>query len=169
MFAFAELTNADPQYRGPEFDFDRIVKDLMNKVCKWRIEYDGWSLCFRDIIIYCCNKEVICLRENSLNNINTTASGNSAKIQHSRHIRHANKHQFHLCQSDAGECWSLIRDRISYFWFISPKMSCPHKHCRMWREGTPLRQRGRPRIFMPVTSVLVSSYLYLYHQDYITL
>ena len=39
MFAFAELTNADPQYRGPEFDFDRIVKDLMNKVCKdgqWR-------------------------------------------------------------------------------------------------------------------------------------
>ena len=135
-----------------------------------RIEYDGWSLCFCDnIIIYCCNKEVICLRENSLKNINTTASGDSAKIQHSRHIRHANKHQFHLCQSDAGECWSLIRDRISYFWFISPKMSCPHKHCRMWREGTPLRQRGRPRIFMPVTSVLVSSYLYLYHQDYITL
>ena len=34
VFAFAELTNADPQYRGPEFDFDRIVKDLMNKVCK---------------------------------------------------------------------------------------------------------------------------------------
>ena len=32
VFAFAELTNADPQYRGPEFDFDRIVKDLMNKV-----------------------------------------------------------------------------------------------------------------------------------------
>ena len=34
VFAFAELTNADPQYRGPEFDFDRIVKDLMNKVRK---------------------------------------------------------------------------------------------------------------------------------------
>ena len=33
VFAFAELTNADPQYSGPEFDFDRIVKDLMNKVC----------------------------------------------------------------------------------------------------------------------------------------
>ena len=77
------------------------------KMEEWRIEYDGWSLCFRDIIIYCCNKEVICLRENSLKNINTTASGDSAKIQHSRHIRHANKHQFHLCQSDAGECWSL--------------------------------------------------------------
>ena len=34
VFAFAELTNADPLYRGPEFDFDRIVKDLMNKVRK---------------------------------------------------------------------------------------------------------------------------------------
>ena len=32
MFAFAEMTNMDPDYAGPEFDFDRIVKDLMNKV-----------------------------------------------------------------------------------------------------------------------------------------
>ena len=26
------MTNMDPDYTGPEFDFDRIVKDLMNKV-----------------------------------------------------------------------------------------------------------------------------------------
>ena len=32
VFAFAEMTNMDPDYTGPEFDFDRIVKDLMNKV-----------------------------------------------------------------------------------------------------------------------------------------
>lgn len=32
VFAFAEMTNMDPGYSGPEFDFDRIVKDLMNKV-----------------------------------------------------------------------------------------------------------------------------------------
>ena len=32
VFAFAEMTNMDPGYTGPEFDFDRIVKDLMNKV-----------------------------------------------------------------------------------------------------------------------------------------
>ena len=32
VFALAEMTNMDPGYTGPEFDFDRIVKDLMNKV-----------------------------------------------------------------------------------------------------------------------------------------
>ena len=34
MFAFAEMTNIDPNYTGPEFDFDKIIKDLMNKVEK---------------------------------------------------------------------------------------------------------------------------------------
>ena len=32
VFAFAEMTNTDPGYSGPEFDFDKIIKDLMNKV-----------------------------------------------------------------------------------------------------------------------------------------
>jgi len=31
VFAFAEMTNTDPGYCGPEFDFDKIIKDLMNK------------------------------------------------------------------------------------------------------------------------------------------
>jgi len=31
VFAFAEMTNIDPNYTGPEFDFDKIIKDLMNK------------------------------------------------------------------------------------------------------------------------------------------
>lgn len=31
VFAFAEMTNMDPNYAGPEFDFDKIIKDLMNK------------------------------------------------------------------------------------------------------------------------------------------
>ena len=37
VFAFAEMTNMDPGYTGPEFDFDRIVKDLMNKVGRLKI------------------------------------------------------------------------------------------------------------------------------------
>ena len=32
VFAFAEMTNTDAGYCGPEFDFDKIIKDLMNKV-----------------------------------------------------------------------------------------------------------------------------------------
>ena len=32
VFAFAELTNTDAGYSGPEFDFDKIIKELMNKV-----------------------------------------------------------------------------------------------------------------------------------------
>ena len=32
MFAFAEMTNMDPGYAGPEFDFDKIIKELMIKV-----------------------------------------------------------------------------------------------------------------------------------------
>lgn len=32
VFAFAEMTNTDADYSGPEFDFDKIIKDLMNKV-----------------------------------------------------------------------------------------------------------------------------------------
>ena len=32
LFALAELTNADPLFTGPEFDFEKILKDLMNKV-----------------------------------------------------------------------------------------------------------------------------------------
>ena len=32
MFAFAEMTNMYPGYAGPEFDFDKIIKELMNKV-----------------------------------------------------------------------------------------------------------------------------------------
>ena len=32
VFAFAELTNTDAEYCGPEFDFDKIIKELMNKV-----------------------------------------------------------------------------------------------------------------------------------------
>ena len=32
LFAFAELTNTDPDYAGPEFDFDKIIKELMMKV-----------------------------------------------------------------------------------------------------------------------------------------
>jgi len=31
LFAFAEMTNMDPDYAGPEFDFDQIIKDLMMK------------------------------------------------------------------------------------------------------------------------------------------
>ena len=34
VFAFAEMTNIDPNYTGPKFDFDKIIKDLMNKVEK---------------------------------------------------------------------------------------------------------------------------------------
>ena len=32
LFAFAEMTNMDPGYAGPEFDFDKIIKELMIKV-----------------------------------------------------------------------------------------------------------------------------------------
>ena len=32
LFAFSEMTNMDPNYTGPEFDFDKIIKELMNKV-----------------------------------------------------------------------------------------------------------------------------------------
>ena len=32
VFAFAEMTNRDVGYSGPEFDFDNIIKELMNKV-----------------------------------------------------------------------------------------------------------------------------------------
>ena len=32
LFAFAEMTNMDPGYAGPEFDFDMIIKELMIKV-----------------------------------------------------------------------------------------------------------------------------------------
>ena len=32
LFALAELTSADPLFTGPEFDFEKILKDLMNKV-----------------------------------------------------------------------------------------------------------------------------------------
>ena len=32
LFAFAEMTNMDPGYAGPEFDFDKIIKELMSKV-----------------------------------------------------------------------------------------------------------------------------------------
>ena len=35
LFAFAEMTNMDPEYSGPEFDFDKIIKELMNKVTLW--------------------------------------------------------------------------------------------------------------------------------------
>ena len=34
VFAFAEMTNTDAGYSGPEFDFDKIIKELMNKVGK---------------------------------------------------------------------------------------------------------------------------------------
>ena len=32
LLAFSEMTNMDPDYAGPEFDFDKIIKELMNKV-----------------------------------------------------------------------------------------------------------------------------------------
>ena len=35
LFAFAEMTNMDLEYSGPEFDFDKIIKELMNKVSLW--------------------------------------------------------------------------------------------------------------------------------------
>ena len=32
LFAFAEMTNMDPGYAGPEFDFDKIINELRSKV-----------------------------------------------------------------------------------------------------------------------------------------
>ena len=48
MFAFAEMTNMDPGYAGPEFDFDKIIKELMSKVTQslglyfFKFLFDQW-------------------------------------------------------------------------------------------------------------------------------
>ena len=84
MFAFAEMTNMDPDYTGPEFDFDRIVKDLMNKVKRIKS-----SLLHEND-----NKLTLEQKENfpKIKSIQTNISGHSKEIISSRHLLHANKH-----------------------------------------------------------------------------
>ena len=48
LFAFAELTNLDLNYTGPEFDFEKMIKDLMIKVC-------FFSLFFFVVFFYTCD------------------------------------------------------------------------------------------------------------------
>ena len=65
VFAFAEMTNTDAGYCGPEFDFDKIIKDLMNKVG----ERNG-GVSHKDML-YCHNDKdkvcpVLCLHEGIL-------------------------------------------------------------------------------------------------------
>ena len=69
----------DPGYTGPEFDFDRIVKDLMNKV-----RGINTSL-FQEMII---NEAKRFKKET----IHTNIPGHSEEIISSRHLLDANKH-----------------------------------------------------------------------------
>ena len=43
LFAFAEMTNMDPGYAGPEFDFDQIIKELMIKVKQSLVVHSFYS------------------------------------------------------------------------------------------------------------------------------
>ena len=45
LFAFAEMTNMDPGYAGPEFDFDKIIKELMIKVKQRLIFFSLFDQC----------------------------------------------------------------------------------------------------------------------------
>ena len=66
VFAFAEMTNTDAGYCGPEFDFDKIIKDLMNKVG----ERTGVSVSHKDMLNCHNDKDkvwpVLCLHEGIL-------------------------------------------------------------------------------------------------------
>ena len=64
----------DPSYAGPEFDFDKIIKELMMKVLLVMIQ------------LWCSN----------------IILGHQKEVLHTRHLQCSNKHQLHLCQPYAG-------------------------------------------------------------------
>ena len=39
LFVFAELTNLDPNYNGPSFNFDTIIRELIDQVEVGRLIY----------------------------------------------------------------------------------------------------------------------------------
>ena len=82
LFAFAEMTNMDPNYEGPEFDFDVIIKDLMLKVWKE-------------------------LQVKDLKNI-FDIPGNKKEVIHTRYKQCTNKYQLNICQSHGGSNTSDI-------------------------------------------------------------
>ena len=61
LFVFAELTNMDPDYNGPNFNFDTIIRELveqvsqtgaLEKALKWGL-CKGWTLLHKRYISTC--------------------------------------------------------------------------------------------------------------------
>ena len=106
----------DPDYAGPEFDFDKIIKDLMNKVLS--LSTTSWNVLYLSLRLIngffvssnsFANQASISPKTKNLfefssikSGIKTIASGYSQKIIYSGDFQHANKHKFYFCQSDAG-------------------------------------------------------------------
>ena len=79
----------DPNYEGPEFDFDMIIKDLMMKV--WR------ELQVKDMKRF------------------SFIPGNKKEVINTRYKQCTNKYQFYLCQSHAGRGQIPQNCSISFF------------------------------------------------------